>query len=385
MNALSALVVDPAFALAFRVREPASAEPSAMLVLLHGVGGNEANLAELAAGIAPDTLVVLPRGRLELGAGQYAWFRVAFTAEGPQIVASEAEDSRTALLRFVAQLQAVHGIAPERTIIAGFSQGGILSASVGLTAPEYVRGFAVLAGRILPELEPRLAPRERLAGLHALVAHGRDDEKLPVAWAERADAWLEQLGVTHAMWLYPGGHGINATMARDFQDWVEQLLPPVASTLQLRIGPESTWFEGGATGSGGVRIAPGSARLVREHFGPHVPLQMALESAIAAIEEELASVPRMLHGASIASSDPALHAIAAAAGMDDTASTLHRDAVEHAFARLAAVAGGRPAGFDSLSEDPHLAAALLLVRELMHHLDIATITLRQPTTKESIP
>ena len=39
MNALSALVVDPAFALAFRVREPASAEPSAMLVLLMQASG----------------------------------------------------------------------------------------------------------------------------------------------------------------------------------------------------------------------------------------------------------------------------------------------------------------------------------------------------------
>jgi phospholipase/carboxylesterase len=168
--------------------------------------------------------VVLPRGPLELGAGQYAWFRVAFTASGPQIVASEAEGSRMALVRFVEQLQAAHGIAPERTTIAGFSQGGILSASVGLTAPERVRGFAVLAGRILPELEPLLAPRQHLARVHALVAHGRDDDKLPVAWAERADAWLQRLGVPHALRLYPGGHGIGEAMARDFLDWTDALV-----------------------------------------------------------------------------------------------------------------------------------------------------------------
>ena len=224
MNDLSDLVTDPAFALAYRVREPAPMKPSTLLVLLHGVGGNETNLAELAAGVAPGTLVVLPRGPLELGAGQYAWFRVAFTAGGPQIVASEAEDSRMALVRFVEQLQAAHGIAPERTTIAGFSQGGILSASVGLTAPERVRGFAVLAGRILPELEPLLAPRQRLARMHALVAHGRDDDKLPVAWAERADAWLQRLGVPHALRLYPGGHGIGEAMARDFLDWTDALV-----------------------------------------------------------------------------------------------------------------------------------------------------------------
>lgn len=219
MDGLSPLLDDPAFELKFRLREPAVTQPASLLVLLHGVGGNETNLASLAARVAPDTLVVLARGPLEPGVGQYAWFRVAFTAGGPQIVASEADASRQALIRFVAQLQAAHGVAPDCTVIAGFSQGGIIGASVGLTSPESVRGFAVLSGRILPELEPMLASRGQLARVHALIAHGRDDDKLPVAWAERADAWLEQLGVPHELRLYPGGHGIGEEMARDFIEW----------------------------------------------------------------------------------------------------------------------------------------------------------------------
>lgn len=227
MNNLSALVQDPAFALAYRVRNPTPVRPTSLLLLLHGVGGNETNLAGLAAGIAPDVLVVLPRGPLTLGAAQHAWFRVAFTADGPQIVADEAEASRQLLVRFIAQLQAAHDIAPARTAIAGFSQGGILSASVGLTAPASVAGFAVLSGRILPELEPQLAPREQLAHMHALIAHGRDDMKLPITWAERADALLQRLGVAHTLRLYPGGHGIDDAMARDFADWAHAVLAMV--------------------------------------------------------------------------------------------------------------------------------------------------------------
>jgi phospholipase/carboxylesterase len=225
MNGLSELALDPAFALAFRVREPVPARPTALLVLLHGVGGDETNLSQLASGIPADALVVLPRGRLELGTGAYGWFRVAFTAAGPRIAADEAEDSRRALIRFVEQLQAAHGTAPERTVVAGFSQGGIMSASVALSAPERVRGFAVLAGRILPELEPALASPDRLRGVQGLIAHARGDEKLPVHWAERAHAWLDQLGVPHALRLYPGGHGIGPAMARDFIDWLDTLVP----------------------------------------------------------------------------------------------------------------------------------------------------------------
>jgi phospholipase/carboxylesterase len=57
--------------------------------------------------------------------------------------------------------------------------------------------------------------------VHALIAHGRDADKLPVAWAERAETWLQRLGVPHALRLYPGGHGIGEAMARGFVEWAE--------------------------------------------------------------------------------------------------------------------------------------------------------------------
>lgn len=226
MSHVSALVSDPGFELAYRTRVPAAHAPSSLLVLLHGVGGDETDLGALADGIAADTLVVLPRAPLTFGEGRFAWFQVSFTEAGPRIAADEADASRRHLIRFMQQLQARHGIPARRCAIAGFSQGGIMSASVALSAPECVGGFAVLAGRILPELEPAIAAREKLAHLHGLIVHGRDDTKLPLVWAQRADAWLEQLGVPHATRVHDGGHGISAAMAGDFIDWQRTLLSP---------------------------------------------------------------------------------------------------------------------------------------------------------------
>lgn len=120
--------------------EPVPAAPRSLLVLLHGVGGNETNLADLAALVPVDTLVLLARGPLIFGPEQYAWFRVTFTPAGPLIVATEAEESRQALILLIESQQQRHGIPPGRTVVGGFSQGGILSASVGLTAPEQVAG-----------------------------------------------------------------------------------------------------------------------------------------------------------------------------------------------------------------------------------------------------
>lgn len=216
--AVSALTTDAESGLKYRVRAADTDTPVARLLLLHGVGGNETNLVSLAALVDPRVEVLLVQSRLALGPQQFAWFQVQFGPQGPVINAPQADESRTLLIRLL------RGLAPLPTVIAGFSQGGILSASVGLTSPADVAGFAVLSGRILPEIAAKIAPREDLAGLSAFIGHGRLDDKLPVSWAERADEWLVSLGVPHRTEYYPIGHGLSAEMAEDFIAWLGQTL-----------------------------------------------------------------------------------------------------------------------------------------------------------------
>lgn len=204
-------------------RLDADQRPRRLLVLTHGVGGNEDDLAPLGERAPDDTAVLLVRAPIVLGPGQSAWFRVDFTPKGPRPDLQAAASSRARLADFVSAMQERLGVTPAATVVAGFSQGGIVSASVGLTHPERVAGFGVLAGRILPELEPHLAPREALTQVRAFIAHGRDDPKLPVDWAYRADAWLTALGVPHQTRLYPGAHSIASTMQQDFLAWLESI------------------------------------------------------------------------------------------------------------------------------------------------------------------
>lgn len=105
MKSPGELVRTPDYALAFRMLEPVPAAPRRLLVLLHGVGGQELQLASLAARVDDDTLVVLPRAPRSIGEGRYGWFRVGFTSDGPQVAPEEAEDSRRQLIGFVGPLQ----------------------------------------------------------------------------------------------------------------------------------------------------------------------------------------------------------------------------------------------------------------------------------------
>ncbi|GAB7540158.1 alpha/beta hydrolase [Burkholderia sp. 3C] len=213
----------PGSTLAFR-RRPAAGVARARLLLLHGVGGNETNLAAVADALPSDLDLLFVRGPLTLGAVQFAWFNVRFGPNGPTIDAAQADASRLHLIDLLRALRTADGAAPLPTLIGGFSQGGIMSASVGLSAPGEVRGFAILSGRILPEIAPHVAPREALAGLDAFIAHGEYDDKLPVTWAERADAMLTELGVPHAVRRYPVGHQLTGEIVDDFAAWADARL-----------------------------------------------------------------------------------------------------------------------------------------------------------------
>lgn len=207
------------YAFDFVVLEPRPDPARWLVILLHGVGGDETQLAALGARLPDDALVVLPRGQRSISGDRIGWFREGLSADGPQVVEDEADEARLKLIEFIARLQQRFDVAPSRTVLAGFSQGGELAASAALTAPESVGGFAMLCGRIVPEISAHTGPRGSLADLQALVVHGHGDETLPVEWAGHAAAWLERSGVVHEVRMHDAGHELTPEMEHDLLTW----------------------------------------------------------------------------------------------------------------------------------------------------------------------
>lgn len=202
----------------FRARNQSSA-PKGRVLLLHGVGSNEDNLSSIAALLPDDLEVLLLRGPNQVGPQGYAWYQVTFSSDGPAFSYQQADSSRARLCQFI------EALPPLPTVIAGFSQGGIMSASVGLTEPERVSGFAILSGRMLRELAPQIASPERLKQVSAFVAHGRRDAVLPIDWAKEAIAWLTKIGVEHETHFYDMAHEITSDEIEDFSRWLVKTLP----------------------------------------------------------------------------------------------------------------------------------------------------------------
>ena len=220
-DTLDNTLTDPATGLAYRLRAAADTQGKApCLILLHGVGSNESGFIDLARRIDPDLVVILARGPLVLGPQQFAWFQVSFTASGPAIDAQQAEAARVTLSNFIAQLPQRHDIDPARIWIAGFSQGGIMSAGVALTQPGQVAGFGILSGRILPEVLPLVQAGPQLAALQGHVSHGVQDQVLGIHFARKSREVLGELGVPLSYHEYEEGHRLSGAMAGDFLQWL---------------------------------------------------------------------------------------------------------------------------------------------------------------------
>lgn len=207
----------------YLVRQPKvkTAHPP-LLLLLHGVGGNEQNLFSFADALPDNYLVVSARGPLTLGANSYAWFQVDFSSGRPQINEIQAEAARVTLLDFIETLKKDLDFDEKQVYLMGFSQGGIMSYSVALTEPEKIKGIAVMSGRLLPEVKPLVADEKRLAKLKIFVSHGKQDQVLHFPFATEAVDYLESKGLNPDFHQYDDGHTVNQQMLADVITWLNK-------------------------------------------------------------------------------------------------------------------------------------------------------------------
>lgn len=179
--------------------EPGPDPAAPPLLLLHGTGGDEADLLPLGRALSSGSALLSPRGPV-LENGMPRFFRRL--AEG---VFDEADVRRRAadLAAFVAQARDAYGLAAP--VAVGFSNGANIAAATLLLHPEALAG-AVLLRAMVPLAE---APPADLVGRPVLLLSGAFDPIVPAENAERLAAGLERAGarVTHT--VNPAGHGLS--------------------------------------------------------------------------------------------------------------------------------------------------------------------------------
>lgn len=189
---------------------------SPTLLLLHGTGGDESDLLDLAAAVAPGASRLGVRGRV-LEQGMPRFFRRL--AEG-------VFDERDLVLRtrelaeFVREAARHYGFASDRLHALGFSNGANIAAALLLLEPGVLRG-AVLLRAMMP-IEPERAPV--LAGTDALISAGRLDPITPAARVERLASYLGEHGADVTLRWQQAGHGLVRGDIDDASAWLRSRL-----------------------------------------------------------------------------------------------------------------------------------------------------------------
>ena len=211
--------------LTFLQRPAAATTPRPwLLVLMHGVGSNEQDLFSLASQIPDRFHVVSLRAPFRMGPGAHAWFDFSIEPNGDRSINAEQEArSRALAAQAVAAAAEQLGIPPERVVVGGFSQGGIMALSLLLTRPELMHAALVWHSRLLQQVLPHAAPADALRGKRLWLSHGTHDNVIPLAHAQAIAHHMAPLPVAVEYHEFPSAHEIRPSELAATVAWLESL------------------------------------------------------------------------------------------------------------------------------------------------------------------
>lgn len=207
-------------------------EAVASVVILHGLGADGSDFLpvarQLELGPVGPVRFVLPYApvrpvTINGGYRMPAWYDIL----GSEI--DRAEDERglresSALVQALLDREAARGIASERTVLMGFSQGCAMTLLAGLRYPHRLAGLAGLSG-YLPLASTTAAERQGAnAGVPVFMGHGRRDGVVPVRSGEASRDALRALGHDVEWHDYPIEHSVSMDEIEDLQAWLLKIL-----------------------------------------------------------------------------------------------------------------------------------------------------------------
>ncbi len=132
-------------------------------------------------------------------------------------------DSERALVALI-EREKQRGIAAERIVLAGFSQGGAMALHTGLRYPEQLAGILALSCYI--PLADRLNAERHPANQATpiLITHGDYDAVIPIRYGQLSLERLQSLGYQPQWHDYSMGHEVCWEEIRDIAAWLTRVL-----------------------------------------------------------------------------------------------------------------------------------------------------------------
>jgi phospholipase/carboxylesterase len=205
--------------------------PSAAVLWLHGLGADghdfEPIVPELGLPASKAIRFVFPHApirpvTLNMGMRMRAWYDILQLGGGAEdengIRASQA------LVEKLIEKEKTRGIAANKIVLAGFSQGGAIVLQTALRHPEPLAGIMALS-TYLPlsgKLEEEREAKNK--SIPIFMAHGSHDDMIPMRRAEQSRDFLQQLGYGVEWHAYPMPHSVCPEEIGDMAEFLLRIL-----------------------------------------------------------------------------------------------------------------------------------------------------------------
>lgn len=202
------------------------------VIWLHGLGADghdfEPIVPELRLPATAGVRFVFPHApyravTINGGTVMRAWYDIAATDRGIRQDAAHVRESVARLHELIEQ-ERRRGIASERIVTAGFSQGGAIALHGGLRYERSLAGILSLSAPVpfLDELCDQIHPAN--AATPVFLAHGRTDRVVPFESAEQARTGLTEHGLRVEWRAYDMDHTVTPVEIRDMARWLRDAL-----------------------------------------------------------------------------------------------------------------------------------------------------------------
>jgi phospholipase/carboxylesterase len=121
---------------------------------------------------------------------------------------------------------AEHGLGHDRLVLGGFSQGGVMTYSLGLGRGRPRPAALIALSSFIPlvegfglDLSPQLPP--------IAIGHGTLDPVIGVEWGRQAREVLEAAGAEVLYRETPMYHQIDPEFVLEVANWIRRFIPPL--------------------------------------------------------------------------------------------------------------------------------------------------------------
>ena len=212
---------------------PAGSPPDAAVIWMHGLGADASDfepivpVLQLPAGTA--IRFVFPNApvrpiTINGGMRMPGWYDIADLGGRDQDEAGIRESQR-AIDALIAR-EVSRGVASNRIVLAGFSQGGVIALQAGLRHAQPLAGVLAMSTYLGLAESLRAEQSQANLGIPIFMAHGTQDEMIAIDFARRSRQTLQAHGHAVQWQEYPMGHEVCPEEIVAIGQWLGKVLAP---------------------------------------------------------------------------------------------------------------------------------------------------------------